>query len=389
MLSLTTNSTASNIVPTANYSGGGSYTLTGLVVGVSYRWAKGANDTNCVVNGSITLTASGVFTATAVTVTLNGTNSASITALVSKIAGVVYPSTFTPTQPTKQVSIGEFPAGNPNWSRLHQISNEAHYVKNGTAQVAMPLADFTNLALAVQVGLTWTPPIILTQPVNGICAGNAAATATLTGSGSTNVADGETVTIGVETYRFKTVPLVANDIFIGGSGNSDTSLLNLIKAINGSGIAGTNYFAGTAASPQVSAAASVTSHAFAITCLATGLAGNAIVTTETSSVLSWGGGTMTGGSSLTISFTVSAGSEYDLSYQWQCSVDGVNWTNISGTTNGCPYTGFTTATLATGVPTTRGQNGVFHRCIVTDDAGLFGLTNGVKNTDGLSVLNIA
>lgn len=61
-----------------NYSGAGAVTVSGLTVGASYYWTKGANDTNCVVDGSTTLTSSGQFFATAVSLTLNGTNSLSV-----------------------------------------------------------------------------------------------------------------------------------------------------------------------------------------------------------------------------------------------------------------------------------------------------------------------
>lgn len=389
MKSVSTNASVSNIITgSPSYSGGGSYTLNGLVVGSNYLWTKGASDTGCVVNGSITLTATGVFTATATSVTLNGTNSAAITAMVSLMIPVnLFQSTFTPALPARLVTVGEFPIGNPNWSRQHQISDQAHFCKRGTVGVSMLISDFSTIALALEVGLTWTPPVILVQPSNATCAATAAASGTLTGSGSTNVTDGDTVTLGTQTYRFKNTMAAINDVQIGGSGNSDTSLLSFIRAINGTGTPGTDYFTGTTANTSVMAAVSITSHAFAVTARVSGLAGNSIVTTETSSVLSFGGGTLSGGTSGAANFVVSAGSEYAITYQWQYSPDMNNWTNATGTVNGCAYSGGTTATLIC-TPTTNGQNGYFHRCIVTDDAGLFGLTNGSINTDGKETLTI-
>lgn len=259
MKSLSTDYTVANIITgTPSYTAG-SYTLTGLVVGRSYLWTKGANDTACVVNGSITLAATGVFTATTTSVTLTGSGTSTITAKVSlMIAANLFQSTLTPTFPTKQVTIGEFQTGNPNWSRLHQISNEAYFVKRGTTGVAMALADFATLALQIEVGLTWTPPVVTTQPVAASC-----------------------------------------------------------------------VHASTAAS-----------------------------------------------------FTVVAGSEYTISYQWQYSVDGSSWSNATGTVNGCVYTNGTTATL-TCTPTTTGQTGYYHRCVVTDNAGSYGLTNGSVNTNSV------
>lgn len=64
----------------ATYNGSGAYTLA-VTAGRVYQWEPGANDTN-LVNGSITLTASGATTALGSSVVLNGTPSAAITATV-------------------------------------------------------------------------------------------------------------------------------------------------------------------------------------------------------------------------------------------------------------------------------------------------------------------
>lgn len=112
---------------------------------------------------------------------------------------------------------------------------------------------------------------------------------------STNVelADGATVTIGSTTYRFKDTMAAAYDVKRHGT-TADTTLSNLIAAINGSGTPGTEYYAGTAAHPDVTAG-TLTAHAIPITAIAEGDPGNLIATTETSSVLSWGAITLTGG----------------------------------------------------------------------------------------------
>jgi len=305
MKALTTDYTAANIIPdAAAYSGGGSYTLT-TVVGKTYLWTKGASDTSVVVNGSITLTATGVFTATAASVTLHGTVSVAITALVSEIAGHLYPTTFTPALPARLTTVGEFPSGNPNWSRQHQVSDEAHYVKRGTAACAILLPDFTNLALTQDTGLTWTPPVISGQPesttvahtaqatfevtagseynltyawyelslvtktaatlswnVTALAYASGTATATLT-STNVNVSDGDTVKIAEKVYTFKTaLTPTEGQVLIGA--DADASLLNLIRAINHTGTPDTDYKC-AAAHPTVTAAASVTAHAFAVT----------------------------------------------------------------------------------------------------------------------------
>jgi hypothetical protein len=124
----------------------------------------------------------------------------------------------------------------------------------------------------------------------------AAAVGTLT-SDNTNVSDADTVTVGGKVYTFKTsLTPTEGQVLIGA--DADGSLLNLIRAINHSGTAGTDYSA-AAANANVSAATSVTSHAFAVTARIPGAGGNAITSTETSAHLSWGGGTLASGVSPT------------------------------------------------------------------------------------------
>lgn len=134
--------------------------------------------------------------------------------------------------------------------------------------------------------------LLLADGINTASASAVAASGTIT-SDNTNVADGDTVTIGSKTYTFKTaLTPTEGEVLIGAS--ADASLLNLIRAINHTGTPNTDYKC-AAANTQVSAASSVTSHAFAVTALTTGFAGNSIATTETSSHLSWGSTTLTGG----------------------------------------------------------------------------------------------
>lgn len=117
------------------------------------------------------------------------------------------------------------------------------------------------------------------------------ATGTLT-SDNTNVANNDTVTIGTKVYTFKTALTPAEgEVLIGA--NADASLLNLIHAINHTGVPGTDYQVAVA-DPNVTAAASVTAHAFLVTAIKDGVAGNGIPTTETSAHLSWGAA-VTGG----------------------------------------------------------------------------------------------
>lgn len=122
-----------------------------------------------------------------------------------------------------------------------------------------------------------------------------AATAVLTSDGTAPAA-GDTVVIENVTYRFESTLAQANDVQIGA--NSNASLDNLVLAVNQTGTAGTNYFAGTVAPTDVTAAARVGTGAGAtvtFTAKTPGTGGNAYASTETSAHLSFGGTTFSGG----------------------------------------------------------------------------------------------
>lgn len=114
----------------------------------------------------------------------------------------------------------------------------------------------------------------------------AAASCKLT-SNNTEVADGDTVTIAGVVYRFKDTPAQAYDIARHGTA-VDTTLGRLVKAINGTGIAGSDYFGGTVANPSCTSGA-VISHEIIVTAKALGFAGNDIAIDESSTRLSWAG----------------------------------------------------------------------------------------------------
>lgn len=123
-----------------------------------------------------------------------------------------------------------------------------------------------------------------------------AATGTLT-SDNTEIADGDLVRIDNITYRFKDTMAQAYDVKRNGT-TADTTLGNLVLAINATGTPGTNYFTGTLIHPTVGAGA-VTSHHTVVTAKVAGAAQNSIVTTTTATHMSWGSGTLTGGANAT------------------------------------------------------------------------------------------
>jgi hypothetical protein len=224
------------------------------------------------------------------------------------VTPTLYVSTATPTLPSNQTTVSNFPAGNKRWSRAVSASPDYITIRRGASVLAIPVPDLVALAVAQVPGLTWTPPVINTQPVNtsvahtvqttlSVVAGseytlsyawmelsklstNAAprisfsstalafssttnlGTATIT-SNNTTPSDGDTVVIGEKTYTFKTtLTPTEGEVLINGS--ADAALLNLIRAINHSGTPNTDYKC-AAANVTVSAATSVTAHAFLIT----------------------------------------------------------------------------------------------------------------------------
>jgi len=255
---------AGNIVPAASYTAG-SYTLTGLVVGKNYYYTMGSNDTSIAFASGAThlksASATGVFTATATSATLAGSGTSAVGTTVSPILGVpLFPATVTPSLPTRLVTVGQFPANNPNFSRQLQISDEYVFVKRSSYGVAISLSDIVNIALTEEVNLTWTPPVILTDLSNESCV------------------------------------------------HSSTSA----------------------------------------------------------------------------TFTVVAGSEYVMTYSWYESANGITWGSALTTTG--IYNVSTPGSLVV-TPTDTTKNGYYYKCIITDDAGSYGLTNGSK-TSASAILTV-
>ena len=238
----------------------------------------------------------------------------------------LYAGNVTPSLPSRQITIGQFPDNNPNWSRQIQVSDEYLFVKRGAYGVAIPLNDLVSLALTQEANLTWTPPVIITDPVDvSVTAGNVAAlnclggseynmnygwrelskvsdnsntlswnttqlsfssttfdgAATITG-GANNVTNNENVTIGPKAYTFKTsLTPTEGEVLIGA--NTNASMLNLIRAINHTGTPNTDYKC-AAVHPSVTAASSVSSSSFEITNKALATASIYAVSTNTLNV---------------------------------------------------------------------------------------------------------
>ncbi len=117
------------------------------------------------------------------------------------------------------------------------------------------------------------------------------ATETLTFTGQP--LDTETVTLGSTVYTFKTTPASAYDVQIS-TVDVDQSVMNLIDAVNATGLRTGAYFAGTLVHPTVSAAQGA-GDTVTITALLAGTAGNSLASTETLTNGSFGAATLSGG----------------------------------------------------------------------------------------------
>lgn len=149
-------------------------------------------------------------------------------------------------------------------------------------------------------------------PVKVIGTTSAKAKATLTTTG--NFSADDTVTIGVQTYKFVaslSSPAVAYEVALGASASA--SLTNLEKAINGTGTAGTEYSTGT--EKNALATASATTSTLVVTAKADGAEGNSIAVAETSSSATFGtdstlaGGTDEVKAKIGVAFTFNAEGE--------------------------------------------------------------------------------
>lgn len=111
-----------------------------------------------------------------------------------------------------------------------------------------------------------------------------------------NPSNGQTVTLGASTYTFNTVLGAAGSVLIGV--DEETSLENLVAAINGDAGAGTIYGTGTVVNASATAAIAPTAAQLTATAITAGTAGNSIASTETLSAGSWTGATLSGGAAI-------------------------------------------------------------------------------------------
>jgi len=136
------------------------------------------------------------------------------------------------------------------------------------------------------------------------------ATGTITNTTPT-ISDGDTVTVGATTYTFKS-PFVNAANNINAVGGDTTALANLVKAINASGVAGTDYGAGTVANASAGAVVVTPGVSVSVYALVGGTGGNSIALAATGTALTTSGATLAGGvaaaaKSITITNTSTVG----------------------------------------------------------------------------------
>lgn len=167
---------------------------------------------------------------------------------------------------------------------------------SGVGQLVDGINDNDDAANAATATLTSSGAMVPAAHANteivssGACAPADYARNTLTISGA--ISDGETVVIGAITYRFKDTMTQAYDVKIGAS--DAITLDNLKAAINGTGTAGVEYFAGTVAHTLVIAHTN-TDTTQQVVSRTIGTGNNALGTTETMTNGSWADTTLGGG----------------------------------------------------------------------------------------------
>lgn len=134
-----------------------------------------------------------------------------------------------------------------------------------------------------------------TLTTSGACVPGVYAQSVVTAS---TIIDGDTLTIGAITYRFKSTPAQAYDVNLGA--NDAAALDNLKLAINASGTGdGSDYYAGTVAHEHVIATTN-TDTAQTIVARVIGTTANSLATTSTGGTLTWEDTTLGGGTGASV-----------------------------------------------------------------------------------------
>ena len=285
------NSVAAPVTPSTNVYAGGDGTSVHFVT--AYPFIQGSetvkvNGSTVAYNASPTGSqygyldtavingqnyASGIYFATA------PTNGYTITVSYTSVPG--FTNLFTTLTGNPNIYICDSAAPNEVNSSGVQTLNGGWWNANGASAGSSSATTGGSSTTATFPGSTFT-----VDQYRGYNVVNASSANATIASNNINVSDGDTVTINSRVYRFKNTMAQAYDVQIGGT--ADLSLQNLIYAINASGTAGTNYYAGTLANTDVSAG-TLASHAFKIRALYSGTAWNNVTLAKSAVTLTLSG----------------------------------------------------------------------------------------------------
>lgn len=165
--------TLDNLVAAVNAATGGGSTYWAPDGENEYAVATaGAGDTvvfSTRIPGSVAITVDSDHLTFACTTTVNGS---AVTCQVGDIVCVGVVSDETPAMPAQQTTVGQYTTDNSVWSRAVRASDQAvTLVRSGAYSVAMWLAAFVQVAVKLEESLTWTPPVINTQPEDATVSG--------------------------------------------------------------------------------------------------------------------------------------------------------------------------------------------------------------------------
>jgi hypothetical protein len=219
-------------------------------------------------------------------VLIGGSASAACTNLGYAIAGTGgTPGTnYGPVIANPLVTVGTVTASTVPVTASTTVYPASNYAGGNQVQTSVAVGTAETWTGAFLSGGVNSPSEVPVAPVQ--------ASATITNNG-TNVSDADTVTVNGQAYRFKTTMAAAYDVQIGTT--NLLSMANLALAINATGVAGTNYYTGTLALPNIGASLSASSLVVTVTAITPGTAGNAYTLAKSSTNTSVSGAVFTGG----------------------------------------------------------------------------------------------
>jgi len=198
-----------------------------------------------------------------------------------------------------------------------------------------------------------------------------------------NLNDGDTVTIGTKTYTFEaSLTDVDGNVKIDGVSASNT-IDNLIAAITLTGTPGTDYALSMTLHPTATAAAGA-GDTMDVTAKAAGVAGNNIVTTESTATvrMSWGAATLTGGLNDTITID-------GKTYSFQTVLTNLDGNVLIGGSASLSIDNLIAAITLTGTPGTDYATATTLHPSVTGAAGAGDTMDATAKTPGVAGNSIA